>query len=79
MRIFVDRQAIAANRAGAFDPVLKVETDDGTIRAFDVELVGPSRVVYRPDAPRPCGAVVWIESDGPALVDGAAVTARARE
>ena len=30
----------------------------------EVEIDGPSRIIYRPDAPLDCGARLWIETDG---------------
>ena len=30
---------------------------------MEVEIQGPSKMVYRPDKPRPCGAKLWIETD----------------
>ena len=35
-----------------------------------MEIVGHSRVVYRPDMPLSCGAHVWIETLGDVIVDG---------
>lgn len=35
---------------------------------FNIELKGPSRIVYRPDKPLPCGAHVWIETYAPVKV-----------
>ena len=30
--------------------------------AHEVEILGPSKVIYSPDAPLSCGAHVWIET-----------------
>jgi hypothetical protein len=30
---------------------------------MEVTINGPSRMVYRPDKPRPCGAKLWIETE----------------
>jgi len=30
---------------------------------MEVDIKGPSRMIYRPDKPRPCGAKLWIETD----------------
>lgn len=30
---------------------------------MEVNIKGPSSMVYRPDKPRPCGAKLWIETE----------------
>jgi hypothetical protein len=45
------------------EPVLTVKTYKSNTYAHEVEILGPSRVVYSPDKPLSCGARVWIESD----------------
>ncbi len=78
-RIHVNQHRIKANaKNGTCDPVLTVKTYKSNDYAHEVIVSGPCRVVYRPDAPLPCGARVWIETDsetipltreGEALVD----------
>lgn len=64
-RVYVDRQAVARNKStGAHEPVLRLESPDGSvIRHEELDLPPGSRVVCRPEDPRACGAVVWVECD----------------
>lgn len=43
-------------------PVLTIKTYKSNIYANEVEISGPSKVVYSPDKPLSCGAKVWIET-----------------
>lgn len=43
-------------------PVLTVKTYKSNTYANEVQIDGPSRVVYSPDKPLSCGARVWIET-----------------
>lgn len=54
-------------RAGETQP-LTVKTYKSNTPASEVELTGPSRVVYRPDKPLSCGAKVWIETEHPVKI-----------
>lgn len=61
--IHVNQHVIKSNRkTGATDPVLTVKTYKSNTYAHDVEILGPSKVVYSPDKPLSCGAHVWIET-----------------
>jgi hypothetical protein len=48
---------------GTHDPVLTVKTSHSNRYAHQVEILGPSKVIYRPEKPLSCGARVWIETD----------------
>ncbi len=48
-------------------PVITVKTYKSNDYCNDVNIHGPSKVIYSPDKPLSCGAHVWIETD--ALVD----------
>ena len=62
--IHVNQHVIKSNRANnKHDPVLTVKTYKSNIYAHAVDIKGPSRVVYSPDKPLSCGALVWIVSD----------------
>ena len=62
-RIHVNQHVIKANRkTGATDPVLTIKRSGKTIIANEVSIAGPSVLVYRPDKPLSCGAVVWVET-----------------
>lgn len=62
--IHVNQHKIRANRKnGTDDPVIAVKTYKETIYTHSVEILGQSRVVYRPEKPLSCGARVWIETE----------------
>lgn len=44
-------------------PVLTIKTYKDNRYANEVTINGPSKIVYSPDKPLPCGARVWIETD----------------
>lgn len=61
--IHVNQHVIKSNaKTGERNPVLSVKTYKTNTSAYDVEILGPSRVIYRPDSPLSCGAKVWIET-----------------
>jgi hypothetical protein len=63
--IHVNQHVIKSNRKGGVnEPVLTVKTYKENRYAHEVEVLGPSRVVYSPDKPLSCGAHVWIETHG---------------
>ena len=63
-KIHVNQHTIKRNaKTGESEPVITVKTYKSNDYAHEVEILGPSRVVYRPDKPLPCGAKVWIETD----------------
>ena len=62
--IHVNQHVIKANRKnGTNKPVLTVKTYKSNNYAHEVIINGPSKVIYRPDKPLPCGAHVWIETE----------------
>lgn len=63
--IHVNQHTIRDNaKTGERNPVLTVKTYKSNTYAHEVEIDGPCRVVYSPDKPLPCGARVWIETQG---------------
>lgn len=63
--IHVNQHVIKANRkSGRSDPVITVKDYKRTRYAQTVKLHGEATIVYRPDAPLPCGAHVWVETHG---------------
>ena len=63
--VHVNQHVIKANRKnGVEDPVLTVKTYKENRYAHEVEIEGPSKIVYSPDKPLSCGAHVWIETQG---------------
>ncbi|CAN0446678.1 unnamed protein product, partial [Phaeothamnion confervicola] len=63
----VDRQTLLSNREdGRSDPILRIESEHGFEQlAHEAEISGPSRLVYRPGAPRPQGVEIWLETESP--------------
>ena len=64
--VHVNQHAIKRNAKvdlAEVEPVLTVKTYKTNDYAFEVEIDGPARVVYRPHRPLSCGARVWIETE----------------
>jgi len=71
--IHINRNIIQANaKHGKQDPVCRVEDKGQVTYCMEVVINGPSRMVYRPDHPRPCGAKLWIETEAPLVLIGVA-------
>jgi hypothetical protein len=61
--VHVNQHVIKSNRKdGKDDPVLTVKTYKSNDYAHEVEILGPSKIIYSPDKPLSCGAHVWIET-----------------
>jgi hypothetical protein len=76
-RIHVNQHAIKANRKcepGEEVAPLTVKTYKCNHKCFEVDIQGPSKLVYRPENPLSCGATVWVETTADVLVDGTEVT-----
>ena len=43
-------------------PVITVKTSKSNTYGDEVQIHGPSKVIYSSDKPLPCGAKVWIET-----------------
>ena len=54
---------------GTKEPVITVKTSKSNDYAHEVKIEGPSKVVYSPDKPLPCGARVWIETEEKVVLD----------
>jgi hypothetical protein len=62
--IHINRNIIQQNaKHGREEPVVRVEENSVVTYCMEVDIKGPSRMIYRPDKPRPCGAKLWIETD----------------
>ena len=62
--IHVNQHAIRRNiKAEQREPVLTVKTYKSNTYANEVAIHGPSKVIYSPTKPLPCGARVWIETN----------------
>lgn len=63
--IHVNQHHIRANRKdGGARPVLTVKTYKSNTKCDEVQILGPSKVVYSPCSPLACGARVWVETQG---------------
>lgn len=63
--IHVNRQHIAMNaKDGGDRPVYTIKLGKKVVYAKEVEILGPSKLVYSGDQLK-CGARAWIETDAP--------------
>jgi hypothetical protein len=69
--IHINRNIIQKNaKRGEQEPVVRVEENGVVKYCMEVDIKGPSRMVYRPSKPRPCGAKLWIETDAEVVMIG---------
>ena len=62
--IHINRNIIQQNaKHNREEPGVRVEENGGVKYCMEVVIDGPSKMIYRPDKPRPCGAKLWIETD----------------
>ncbi len=67
--IHVNQHVIKSNRKNnKKDPILTVKTYKSNQYANEVQINGPSKLVYSPDKPLSCGAHVWIETNSEVLI-----------
>jgi hypothetical protein len=67
--VHVNQHVIKSNRKNQVEePVLTVKTYKDNRYAHEVEILGPSKIIYSPDKPLSCGAHVWIETEGEVVV-----------
>ena len=65
IRIHVNQHKIRSNKKHNLnEPVITVKTSKSNTYRHEVELLGPSKIIYSPDKPLSCGARVWIETEG---------------
>ena len=63
-RIHVNMHKVRANKKhGTNEPVLTIKEGKSNTYCHEVDILGPSKLVYRPDKPLSCGAREWIETD----------------
>ena len=61
--IHVNQHKIKSNaKNGKSEPVITAKTYKSNDYCREALIEGPSKVVYSPDDPLPCGAKVWIET-----------------
>ena len=64
-RIHVNQHKIRSNKKHNLnEPVITVKNSKSNTYGHEVELLGPSKIIYSPDKPLSCGARVWIETEG---------------
>jgi hypothetical protein len=67
--VHVNQHVIKSNRKNKVnDPVLTVKTYKDNRYAHEVEITGPSKIVYSEDKPLSCGAHVWIETESEVII-----------
>ena len=63
-RIHVNQHKIRSNKKNNLtEPVITVKTSKANNYGHEVEILGPSKIIYSPDKPLSCGAKVWIETE----------------
>ena len=63
-RIHVNQHIIRKNyKNNENEPVLTCKTSKSNEYAHEVEILGPSKIIYSPEKPLSCGAKVWIETE----------------
>ena len=68
-RIHVNMHHIRHNKKhGTNKPVITVKTYQDNVYGNEVQILGKSTVVYRPNKPLSCGAKVWIETDAEVII-----------
>lgn len=61
--IHINRNIIQQNaKHDREEPVCRVEKDGKVRYCMEVDIKGPSHMIYSPKKPRPCGAKLWIET-----------------
>lgn len=81
--IHINRNVIQSNqkkmdgrKEGNLEPPIRIdiETPNGSVisthYAWDIEIQGPCRMIYKPLQPRKCGAKLWIETQATIMARG---------
>ena len=67
--IHINQHVIKANhKNNERNPVITVKTYQDNVYGNEVQILGESTVVYRPNKPLSCGAKVWIETDAEVVI-----------
>jgi hypothetical protein len=67
--IHINKQLKQSNdKHGKLFPVCRVEAEGKVWYGSQVDILGPSSMIYSPDKPRKCGAKLWIETDGEVVI-----------
>jgi hypothetical protein len=74
-RIHINQHKIRSNKKNnTEEPVITVKTSKSNNYAKEVEILGKSKLVYKPNNPLSCGARVWIETDEKVVLDNGLLT-----
>ena len=73
-KIHINQHKIRSNKKNNIEePVITVKTSKSNNYAKEVEILGKSKLLYKPNNPLSCGAKVWIETQGEVHVIGEVV------
>ena len=74
-KIHINQHKIRSNKKNnTEEPVITVKTSKSNNYAKEVDILGKSKLVYKPTKPLPCGARVWIETEEKVVLDGGLLT-----
>ncbi len=74
-KIHINQHKIRSNKKNnTNDPVITVKTSKSNTYASEVDILGKSKLVYRPTKPLSCGARVWIETEEKVVLDDGLIT-----
>ena len=74
-KIHINQHKIRSNKKNNIEePVITVKTSKSNNYAKEVDILGKSKLVYKPTKPLPCGARVWIETEDKVVLDGGLLT-----
>jgi hypothetical protein len=69
--IHINRNVIQSNaKHGRKEPVCRVQEGSVVRYCMEVDIKGPSRMVYNPENPLKCGAKLWIETESELVLIG---------
>jgi ribosomal protein L1 len=69
-RIHINQHKIRSNKKNNIEePVITVKTSKSNNYAKEVEILGKSKLLYKPNNPLSCGAKVWIETNEKVVLD----------
>ena len=69
-RIHINQHKIRSNKKNnTEEPVITVKTSKSNTYAKEVEILGKSKLLYKPNNPLSCGAKVWIETNEKVVLD----------
>lgn len=67
--IHVNQHKIRKNqKSQRKEPPITVKTYKSNDYAYEVEILGPSKLVYRPNQPLSCGAHLWLETESEVIL-----------